>query len=399
MPENTQHIVTNISTSAGAAHRPEQVFLQGPHTRTHELRQIVRVAWEMLRGFRVLHFVGPCVTVFGSARFDEAHPYYALAKDVGARLGKLGFTVMTGGGPGLMEAANRGAREAGARSVGCNIVLPQEQLPNPYLDHWLKVRYFFIRKLMLIKYSYAFIVMPGGFGTMDELFESLELLQNKKILKFPLVLMGKKYWQPLADLFEEMARARTIDASDLELLLLTDSIDDAMSHIQVHAIEKFGLHVARAPRRHWWLLENLRSLSPVDSAINNSGQSLTHTVRWTARCLSLVSTALLFLILVGDRFEISRIAAREWAGLSLFPIGVISGFLVAWWREELGGAITVFSVLAFYVLYGLLLTGNIDQGWGFLAFGFPGFLFLLVGFVSQLNGPVTQIQKESHESH
>jgi len=251
-----------LSANGNATH-PERIFLQGPHTRTHELRQIIRVAWEMLRGFRVLHFVGPCVTVFGSARFTEEHSYYTLARDIGSSLGELGFTVMTGGGPGLMEAANRGAREVGARSVGCNIALPQEQHPNPYLDHWLTVRYFFIRKLMLIKYSYAFIVMPGGFGTLDELFESLELLQNKKILEFPLVMMGKKYWQPLADFFAEMVRVGTINSSDLDLLLLTDSIDEAMAHIRTHAIEKFGLHAGKAPRRRWWLFEKPQFVSAI----------------------------------------------------------------------------------------------------------------------------------------
>jgi hypothetical protein len=134
-------------------------------------------------------------------------------------------------------------------------MLPQEQNPNPYLDHWLTVRYFFVRKLMLIKYSYGFIVMPGGFGTMDELFESLELLQNKKILGFPLVMMGKKYWQPLADFFAELVKAGTIDPADLDLLLLTDSVEEAMAHIRTHAIEKFGLHAAKAPRWQWWLFE------------------------------------------------------------------------------------------------------------------------------------------------
>lgn len=252
-----------LSVTDQTQSHPERIFLQGPHTRTHELRQIIRVAWEMLRGFRVLHFVGPCVTVFGSARFPETHSYYQLARDVGARLGEMGFTVMTGGGPGLMEAANRGARDVGARSVGCNIVLPQEQDPNPYLDHWITVRYFFIRKLMLIKYSYGFIVMPGGFGTMDELFESLELLQNKKILEFPLVMMGRKYWQPLADFFEQMVELGTISSSDLDLLLLTDSVDDAMNHIRAHAIEKFGLRPVKGPRRRWWLFEKPQFASEI----------------------------------------------------------------------------------------------------------------------------------------
>jgi uncharacterized protein (TIGR00730 family) len=215
---------------------------------------------EMLRGFRTLHFIGPCVTVFGSARFTEEHPYYALAQTMGGRLAEIGFTVMTGGGPGIMEAANRGAREAGGKSVGCNILLPYEQRPNQYLDHWLTVRYFFVRKLMLVKYSYAFVVMPGGIGTIDELFESLELLQAKKILSFPLVLMGKEYWQPLTDFLNSMVRVGTIDAADLDLLLLTDSVDEAIAHIRAHAIEKFGLYPRKSPRRSWWLLERVRRL-------------------------------------------------------------------------------------------------------------------------------------------
>ena len=135
---------------------------------------------EFIRGFRTFHFCGPCITVFGSARIKEDNPYYKMTMDIGARLAKLGLTVMTGGGPGLMEAANRGAREAGGRSVGCNILLPQEQDPNPYMDKWMDFQFFFVRKVMLIKYSYGFIVMPGGVGTMDELFQALTLIQTKK---------------------------------------------------------------------------------------------------------------------------------------------------------------------------------------------------------------------------
>src|SRR5215470_2069772 len=138
-------------------------FLEGPHSRASELRRTLRIALDLIRGFRGLHFVGPCVTVFGSARFQEDHRYYALAREMGRRLGRAGFTVMTGGGPGIMEAANRGARDVGARSVGCNIILPQEQKPNPYLDLWVEFHYFFVRKMMLVKYSYAFVVLPGGF--------------------------------------------------------------------------------------------------------------------------------------------------------------------------------------------------------------------------------------------
>src|SRR4249919_3374075 len=173
----------------------ERVLLEGPHSRLKELRLVLRVAWEFILGFRTLHFVGPCVTVFGSARFDESHPYYALGREVGRGLARLGFTVMTGGGPGLMAAANRGAREAGGRSVGCNIKLPQEQAPNPFLDRWVLCRYFFVRKVLLFKYSYAFVGLPGGLGTLDELTEALTLVQTKTITNFPVVLIGAAYWR------------------------------------------------------------------------------------------------------------------------------------------------------------------------------------------------------------
>ena len=236
-----------------SAQRQERIFLDGPQARKWELWTVMRILREFIRGFRVLHFVGPCVTVFGSARFKEDHSYYAMAREVGARLTDIGFTVMTGGGPGIMEAANRGAREAGGRSIGCNIILPQEQQANPYLDQVLTFRYFFIRKVMLVKYSYAFIVMPGGVGTMDELFEALTLIQTKKILSFPVVLMGEEYWQPLVDLLKRMVEAGTISASDLDLVMVTDSVDEAMAHVQKHAIEKFGLR--KAPKRSMVLAE------------------------------------------------------------------------------------------------------------------------------------------------
>ncbi len=210
---------------------------------------------EFIKGFRALYFVGPCVTVFGSARITEEHPFYELARRVGHGLSQMGFTVITGGGPGLMEAANRGAKEAGGFSVGCNIQLPHEQQPNRYLDRWVTLRYFFIRKVMLVKYSYAFIVMPGGLGTMDELFEALTLIQTKKIQSFPIVLMGIDYWQPLVDLLKRMVIAGTVNAADLELLLLTDSVDEAMAHIEKHAVEEFRLQRRRASKRSWLLGE------------------------------------------------------------------------------------------------------------------------------------------------
>jgi uncharacterized protein (TIGR00730 family) len=227
----------------------ERVFLEGPRSRGSELKSVLTILAEFVRGFRVLHFVGPCVTVFGSARFKEDHPYYALARTVGQRLAKIGFTVMTGGGPGIMEAANRGAKEAGGFSVGCNIVLPEEQKINAYLDRRVTFRHFYVRKVMLLKYSYAFVVMPGGMGTMDEFFEAAVLIQTKKIESFPVILFCKDYWRPLVEFLNEMVEAATIDRGDLDLLLFTDSVDEAMDHIRKHAIEQFGL-VRMTPPRH-----------------------------------------------------------------------------------------------------------------------------------------------------
>ena len=209
---------------------------------------LLRVGRDFVRGFRTLHFAGPCVTVFGSARFDEHHRYYAMAREVGAALSGIGFTVMTGGGPGVMEAANRGAREAGGRSVGCNVELPFEQEPNPYLDRWVTCRYFFVRKVLLVKYSYAFIVLPGGFGTLDELTEALTLIQTRKILQFPIVLMGREYWAPFLAMVKTMVDAGTISASDLDLMLVTDSVADAMAHLDLHAVQHFGLKKRKLPR-------------------------------------------------------------------------------------------------------------------------------------------------------
>jgi len=208
-------------------------LLAGPRRRLQELAQLMRIVRDFMRGFRALHFVGPCVTVFGSARSDPADAYYALARRMGGRLAELGLTVMTGGGPGIMEAANRGAKEAGGTSVGCNIQLPVEQKPNPYLDRWVELRYFFVRKVMLVKYSYAFVVMPGGFGTLDELFEALTLIQTRKIQRFRVVLMGTEYWGPLLDFITGTMVARgTISPEDTGLLRATDDLDEAVAIIE-----------------------------------------------------------------------------------------------------------------------------------------------------------------------
>lgn len=228
----------------------ERRFLEGPAWRLTELRRIVRIFFEFLRGFRHLHFVGPCVTVFGSARFPEGHRYYDLAREVGRLGAEAGFTVMTGGGPGVMEGANRGAHDAGGRSVGCNIELPHEQKPNPYVDFFLEFRYFFVRKVMLVKYSYGFVVLPGGFGTLDEIFETATLIQTGKIPGFPLVLMGSEFWKDLFELLRDrMVKEGTIDAADVDRLRLTDSPEEAMAIIEQHARQVAQLRLVPRPRR------------------------------------------------------------------------------------------------------------------------------------------------------
>ena len=232
----------------------DRVLLEGPQSRMREALLLVRAMRDFVRGFRALHFVGPCVTVFGSARFGESHPYYAIARDVGRRVSQLGFTVMTGGGPGMMEAANRGARDVGGRSVGCNIELPFEQAPNPYLDRWITCHYFFVRKVLLFKYSYAFVVLPGGLGTLDELCEALTLIQTRKIRNFPVVLVGTEYWQPFIALLREMITLGAVGENDLDLFKVTDDLDVAMQHLETHAVSAFGLRrVPWQPR--WWLGE------------------------------------------------------------------------------------------------------------------------------------------------
>jgi uncharacterized protein (TIGR00730 family) len=223
---------------------PDQGFLAGPRSRLHDLGTVFRVGADFMRAFRTLHFVGPAVTVFGSARIQPGTAYYEMAREVGAAIAKLGFTVVTGGGPGIMEAANKGAYEAGGRSIGVNIELPFEQHLNPYVDRSVTMRYFFTRKTILIKYSYAFVVLPGGAGTLDETFETMTLIQTGKIRNFPIILMGKDYWQPLMDFVYHMADAGMISPSDPDLIFFTDDVEEAMAHLQRHAVRQFGL------RRH-----------------------------------------------------------------------------------------------------------------------------------------------------
>jgi uncharacterized protein (TIGR00730 family) len=217
-------------------------FLAGPQRRGSEIARLCRIAVEFTRGFRALHSLGPAVTVFGSARFGEDHEYYQLAREVGARFASAGFAVMTGGGPGIMEAANRGAQESGGVSIGCNIELPHEQDANPYLDRWLDFRYFFVRKVMLVKYSTAFLLMPGGFGTMDEIFETATLVQTDKIRDFPLVLVGSDYWRGLLDFMHgTMVPEGTISPEDPGRFMVTDSPAEAVDHVLETATETFGL--------------------------------------------------------------------------------------------------------------------------------------------------------------
>ena len=233
----------------------ESLFFRGPLSRFKELMFTFRVQINFIRAFRKLHFLGPCVTIFGSARFTPESEHYKNAEKIGAEISKLGFTIMTGGGPGIMEAANKGAFENDGYSVGCNIVLPREQKPNPYLHKWIDIPYFFVRKVVLIKYSYAFVVMPGGVGTLDELFEALTLIQTKVIKNFPIIIFDSDYHKELCNHIKIMLENESISPEDMKLLFVTDSIPDLITHLETHAIKKFGL-VNKQYKPKWWFLEN-----------------------------------------------------------------------------------------------------------------------------------------------
>ena len=230
----------------------EPIYLEGPKPRVNEFFFACNVLQEFIKGFRTLHFAGPCITVFGSARFKQNNEYYLAAEEFGKRIAEMGFVTLTGGGPGIMEAANKGAYENGGKSIGINIKLPFEQHENPYLHKSVTIDYFFVRKTLLIKYSYAFIIMPGGFGTMDEFFEILTLVQTKTVTNFPIVLFGKEYYQPLKEMIEWMLEKGTISKEDLSLVLLTDDQDEAMNHIQVYVKSNYKI---KFRKRFWWLFE------------------------------------------------------------------------------------------------------------------------------------------------
>jgi uncharacterized protein (TIGR00730 family) len=210
----------------------ERQFLKGRQDRPEELESAVRYFLEFLMGFESLDITGPAVTVFGSARFPESSRYYQLAREVGRRLAEAGYAVITGGGPGIMEAANRGAKEAGGLSIGCNITLWREQKPNDYLDDFVQFDHFFVRKVMLVKYSSAFVVLPGGFGTLDEVFETLTLIQTHTIEQFPVILMGSEFWSCMTAFFDDsLLVERTIDPEDVHLFCITDSPEEAVEVI------------------------------------------------------------------------------------------------------------------------------------------------------------------------
>ena len=217
----------------GSPSSVEKVFLRGGRDRDQELASAGRIFLEFIHGFSGLNLQQPCVTVFGSARFRVGHPYYEMARDLGRSLAAAKYAVMTGGGPGIMEAANRGAKEAGGLSIGCNIHLPEEQEPNPYLDRYVLFEHFFVRKVMLVKYSQAFVVMPGGLGTLDEVFEAATLMQTGKIESFPIIAMGSRFWQPMRDFIRERLLVEgTIAPWDLDLVHVTDCPEEAVEIIQ-----------------------------------------------------------------------------------------------------------------------------------------------------------------------
>ena len=216
-----------------------QEYLEGSQSRLSELRHGLHIFREYTQALRLLRGAGPCVTVFGSARLGEDTAAYALGRKVGMLLAAKKITVMTGGGPGLMESANRGAREAGGKSIGCNIILPHEQEGNQYVDLLIQFRHFFIRKVMLVKYSVGFIALPGGFGTMDELFEVATLMQTQKISNFPIVLLGKDFWEPcITKLQEKLMEYQTIDDADLSLFHISDNPEEAVAYLLTHAAVK-----------------------------------------------------------------------------------------------------------------------------------------------------------------
>ncbi len=230
-------------------------YMAGPQSRRFEFVHALRILREYVGGLRALHFVGPAVTVFGSARLPESDPAVSQARCLGGLLADAGYAVITGGGPGVMSAANRGAQERGGTSIGCNIQLPVEQDPNPYLGILVTFRHFFVRKVMLVKYSSAFVAFAGGLGTYDEVFEAATLIQTGKIHDFPIVLVGTEFWTPLLEVLSDHLVPRgTISRADVDRFLVTDSAEEAVAHIVTASRSATATPVAEA-RRRWWLAE------------------------------------------------------------------------------------------------------------------------------------------------
>lgn len=217
----------------GKVEGAEKLFLKSRQSRGSDLESAVKIFLEFLRGFESFDFEARCVTIFGSSRFQRDHRYYQLARDMGAALARAGYAVMTGGGPGLMEAANRGAQEAGGLSLGCNIALPREQKPNAYLDKFIEFEHFFVRKVMLVKYSEAFVIMPGGYGTLDEAFEVATLIQNGKLERFPIIGMGGDFWLQLRQFAREtMLREGVISEADIDYIRPAATVEEALRLIR-----------------------------------------------------------------------------------------------------------------------------------------------------------------------
>lgn len=237
----------SIRDDGGPVRTEDEKFLQISSNLSHDFThsdpwRVMRVTAEFVEGFDALSSVGKGVSIFGSARTGSDEPEYQAARKTARLLAEAGFSIITGGGSGIMEAANRGAREGGGPSIGCNIELPFEQRPNPYLDTLVNFKYFFVRKTMFIKYSVAFVIFPGGFGTLDELFEAITLIQTGKIYRFPVVLVGVSYWKGLIEWIKTSALAgQKISAADLDLLTLTDD--------PVHAADcVIAAHAPQAPK-------------------------------------------------------------------------------------------------------------------------------------------------------
>lgn len=211
--------------------RAEKEYKNWNEIKTNDSWAVFKIMGEFVEGYEKLAKIGPCVSIFGSARTPKDNPYYALTERIAKRITDLGFGVITGGGPGIMEAANKGAHENGGTSVGLNIELPFEQQSNPYIDkhNSIDFDYFFVRKVMFVKYAQGFVVMPGGFGTLDELFEAITLIQTKKVDKFPIILVGRDYWQGLYDWIKNtLAQQRSISPDDLNLIELVDTEDEVV---------------------------------------------------------------------------------------------------------------------------------------------------------------------------